>query len=192
MQTQTRYTVIGAGHGGKAMAAHLSLMGFPTMLFNRTPERVAPIIKRGGLDLECGDGGPSGFGRLAGITSNYGEALSRAEVIMVVTPSSAHREVAAGCAPHLRDGQTLILNPGRTCGAIEFAKVLRDQGCRADVTIAEAGTFIYASRSDGPAQARIFRIKEAVPLAALPAKRTGRSSTSCARHIRSSSTGATC
>ncbi len=40
------------------------------------------------------------------------------------------------------------------------------------MTLAEAGTFIYASRSDGPAQARIFRIKEAVPLAALPATRT--------------------
>jgi opine dehydrogenase len=73
----------------------------------------------------------------------------------------------------LRDGQTLVLNPGRTCGAIEFAKVLCDAGCRADVTVAEAGTFLYASRSDGPAQARIFRIKEAVPLAALPAIRTG-------------------
>jgi opine dehydrogenase len=42
------------------------------------------------------------------------------------------------------------------------------------VTIAEAETFIYASRSDGPAQAHIFRIKEAVPLAALPATRTER------------------
>jgi opine dehydrogenase len=49
---------------------------------------------------------------------------------------------------------------------------LKDQGCKADVTVAEAETFIYASRSDGPAQARIFRIKEAVPLAALPATRT--------------------
>jgi opine dehydrogenase len=38
--------------------------------------------------------------------------------------------------------------------------------------VAETETFIYASRSDGPAQARIFRIKEAVPLAALPANRT--------------------
>ncbi|OQY85812.1 MAG: NADP transhydrogenase subunit alpha, partial [Anaerolineae bacterium UTCFX3] len=49
---------------------------------------------------------------------------------------------------------------------------IRDRGCAADVTVAEAETFIYASRSDGPAQARIFRIKEAVPLAALPASRT--------------------
>jgi opine dehydrogenase len=39
------------------------------------------------------------------------------------------------------------------------------------VTVSEAETFIYASRSDGPAQSRIFRIKEAVPLAALPATR---------------------
>jgi opine dehydrogenase len=169
-----RYTVIGAGHGGKSMAAHLAIMGFTTTLFNRTPERVAPIIKRGGLDLECNDGGPCGFGRLHCITSNYGEALADADIVMVVTPSSAHREVAAACAPHLVDGQVIILNPGRTCGAIEFAKVLADHGCHADVTVAEAGTFIYAARSDGPAQARIFRIKEAVPLAALPATRTAR------------------
>ena len=171
---QTRYTVIGAGHGGKSMAAHLAIMGFETTLFNRTPERVAPIIKRGGLDLECNDGGPCGFGRLQRITSNYAEALADADVVMVVTPSSAHREVAACCAPHLRDGQVVVLNPGRTCGAIEFAKVIADHGCRADVTVAEAGTFIYAARSDGPAQARIFRIKEAVPRAALPSTRTAR------------------
>jgi opine dehydrogenase len=41
------------------------------------------------------------------------------------------------------------------------------------VTVAETETFLYASRSDGPAQARIFRIKDAVPLAALPSSRTG-------------------
>ena len=50
--------------------------------------------------------------------------------------------------------------------------MIRDCGCTADITVAEAETFIYASRADGPAQARIFRIKEAVPLAALPACRT--------------------
>jgi opine dehydrogenase len=50
---------------------------------------------------------------------------------------------------------------------------LRDNNCTADVVVAETETFIYASRSDGPAQSRIFRIKEAVPLAALPSNRTG-------------------
>jgi opine dehydrogenase len=87
-------------------------------------------------------------------------------------PSSAHAEIAKRAAPYLQNGQIVVLHPGRTCGAIEFKKVLHDEGCTADVTLAEAETFIYASRSDGPAQARIFRIKEAVPLAALPASRT--------------------
>ncbi len=88
---------------------------------------------------------------------------------MLVVPSSAHASIAKIVAPYVKNGQILILHPGRTCGALEFEKVLRDAGCTADVKIAEAETFIYASRSDGPAQARIFRIKEAVPLAALPA-----------------------
>jgi opine dehydrogenase len=93
-------------------------------------------------------------------------------VIMVVVPSSAHADIARAAAPHLHDGQIVILHPGRTCGAIEFMKVLKDNHCGAAVTVAEAETFIYASRSDGPAQARIFGIKESVPLAALPATRT--------------------
>ena len=43
---------------------------------------------------------------------------------MVVVPSSAHADLAAAMAPHLRDGQVIILHPGRTCGAIEVAAVL--------------------------------------------------------------------
>ena len=172
MTSKTKYTVIGAGHGGKAMAAHLALMGFNTTLFNRTPERVAAIKELGGIDLESQDGSLKGFCKLALVTSSMEEALVNADMIMVVVPSSAHADIAKSCAPYLKDGQIIVLHPGRTCGAIEFAKVLRDEHCKADVTLSEAETFIYASRSDGPAEARIFRIKEAVPLAALPATRT--------------------
>jgi opine dehydrogenase len=174
MSNEIRYTVIGAGHGGKAMAAHLALMGCKVTLYNRTAERVAAIKSRRGIDLESYDGGPHGFGRVAAVTSDMGEALAGADLVMVVVPSSAHADIARAVAPHLRDGQIVVLHPGRTLGAIEFHKVLCDQGCKADVTIAEAETFIYASRSDGPAQARIFRIKEAVPVAALPATHTPR------------------
>jgi opine dehydrogenase len=170
--TATRYTIVGAGHGGKAMAAHLALLGFPVTLFNRTPENVMAIKKRGGIELESGEGGPHGFGRLDHVTSDMGEALEGADMVMVVVPSSAHAEVAAAVAPHLRDGQIIVLHPGRTCGAIEFAKVMKDKHCEADVVVAEAETLIYACRSEGPAQVRIFRIKEAVPIAALPATRT--------------------
>ncbi|RPI31237.1 MAG: NADP transhydrogenase subunit alpha [Chloroflexota bacterium] len=169
MSGDPRYLVIGAGNGGKAMAAHLALMGFQASLYNRTPDHTAAIKARGGIDLESYEGGPRGFGKLSLVTSDIVEALQGADIVMVVTPSTAHADIARISAPYLRDGQIIILHPGRTCGAIEFQKALCDVNCAARVTIAEAETFIYASRSDGPAQARIFRIKDAVPLAALPA-----------------------
>ena len=45
VQPQT-FTVIGAGNGGKAMAAHLALMDCRVVLYNRTPERVRGIKAR--------------------------------------------------------------------------------------------------------------------------------------------------
>lgn len=169
---KTKYTVIGAGNGGKAMAAYMALKGFSVTLYNRTPEHVEAIKKRGGITLEGQDIDAKGFGELAYVTSDIQEALRRSRVVMVVVPATAHADVARIAAPHLQDGQIVILNPGRTLGSLEFRKVLRDTGCKAKVVVAEAQTFVYASRSDGPAQARVFRVKDAVPLAALPASDT--------------------
>jgi len=171
VNTLTRYAVIGAGHGGRAMAAHLALMGFPVTLYNRTPENIAVIKARKGIELTSYEGGPHGFGLLALVTSDIGEALVGVDVIMVVVPSTAHVCIAEAAAPYLRDGQIVVLNPGRTGGALEFTRVLREQGCTADPTVAEAGTLIYASRADGPAQSRLFGMKHSVPIAALPATR---------------------
>jgi opine dehydrogenase len=172
MDGRARYTVIGAGHGGKAMAADLAAKGFPVTLFNRTMERIREIEARGEIELEY-DSGLSRLCPLESVTSDLGEALDGADVVMVVVPAYAHRDIAMACAPHLEDGQIVVLNPGRTGGALEFRQVLNRAGCSADVVIAEAGTFVFASRSTGPAQARIFRRKNAVPLAALPATLTG-------------------
>jgi opine dehydrogenase len=110
---------------------------------------------------------------LQSATSDLGDALETAEVIMVVVPSTAHRHIARNLSRHLHDGQIVVLNPGRTGGAIEFANLLRERSCPAEVTVAETRSFIYRSRSTGPAEARILRIKDAVPLAALPASQTG-------------------
>ena len=168
MNDHLKYTVIGAGNGGKAMSAHMALMGKEVTLYNRTYANIEVIAERGGIDLD-NPGGLAGFGRLAKVTDNMEVALDGADLIMVVVPSSAHHDIAQAMAPYLQDGQIVLLHPGRTCGAIEFDQTLRPSGCTAKPIIAEAETFIFASRSEGPSQARIFRIKESVPLAALPA-----------------------
>ena len=172
MPRSLRYTIIGAGNGGKAMAAHLALMGKEVTLYNRTGSRIEDMKELGTIRLESYEGGPHGLCELELVTADMEAALEKADIVMVVVPASAHASIARRAAPHLRDGQIVILHPGRTGGALEFKKVLRDANCPAKVKVAEAATFIYASRSEGPAEARIFRIKNAVGLAALPATDT--------------------
>ncbi|MEW8979121.1 MAG: NAD/NADP octopine/nopaline dehydrogenase family protein [Symbiobacterium sp.] len=164
-----RYCVIGAGHGGLALAGHLGVMGFPVALWARSPAALEPVRAAGGVFLE---GEVEGFGPVR-VAETLAEALEWADVLLVALPASAHREMARLCAPHLRDGQRVLLLPGRTAGAVEFAHVLREEGCTADVTLGEAQTFPYASRKVGPCHARIHGVKRRVLAAALPASRTG-------------------
>lgn len=169
-----KFAVLGAGHGGTAMAGHLSLMGFNVSLYNRGTERLQSIVAAGGIEIitDCGDSLPHGFAPINVVTSDPAEAIKGRDILMVVVPATAHRFIASQIAPHLQDGQFIILNPGRTGGALEVYKTIRDFGTQADVVVAEAQTFIYASRSMNPAQTKIFRIKNSIPVAALPAHRT--------------------
>ena len=161
--------VLGAGHAGRALAGDLGRLGADVVLWNRTPEHVAEVADRGGVDLE---GEITGFGKIRLVTSDIGEALAGATLVMVCVPAFGHRDVARKCAPHLRDGHIVVLNPGRTFGALEFLHEALDQGAPDGVVVAEAGTFIFASRSSGPAQSRIMRVKRSVPVAAIPCTRT--------------------
>jgi len=160
------YCVIGAGHGGLAMAGHLGIMGYSVNLFNRTDENLAGVRWHGGIKV---DGQVQGFGPVRKATSDIAEAISDVDLIMVVTPSTAHRTLAASMGPYLRDGQIIILNPGRTGGGLEFRKTLNDAKVTARVLLAETQTFIYASRALSRYEGYIYRIKNSVPLATLPA-----------------------
>jgi len=160
------YCIVGAGHGGMAMAGHLAIMGYPVSLYNRTPDNLNGVRWYGGIKV---GGEVKGFGRINLATSDIAEAIAGKDVIMVVTPSTAHAALARQMARHLRDGQIVVLNPGRTGGALEFRKVLDDSNVKAAVFLAETQTFIYASRAISRSEAFIFRIKNRVPLATLPA-----------------------
>ncbi len=151
------------------MAGHLAILGYPVNIFSRNKERIEMIKSRGTIQVR---GVVRGFGKFQKATNVIEEAVENTDIIMVVVPAIGHRFLAEQCAPYLRDGQIVILNPGRTFGAIEFRQVLREKKVTADVTVAEAQTFIYVSRHEEFAKARIFEIKNSVPLAAIPAHKT--------------------
>ena len=163
------FAVLGAGHGGLAMAGHLAVMGFKVSLWNRSPERIDHVRLRGGIEVE---GEVEGFGVPHLATSDIARAVRGADVIMIVVPAHAHSELAERLSPCLQDGQIVVLNPGRTGGALEFTHILKKRKCKADVVVAETQTLIYISRHLEPTRAHIFQIKNEVLVAALPVHRT--------------------
>ena len=170
--TDTRkptFAVIGAGCGGTAMAGYLAMAGYDVALYNRSRARIASFQGRGRIELR---GKIEGIGTLSYIGSDLGRAMAGRSVIMIVTTATGHRPLAQKMAPHLQDGQVVLLNPGRTFGALEFRHVIRAGGCTADVIVAEANTLIYVSRLLVPGTAIIKAVKKQVSVSALCADDT--------------------
>jgi len=176
METKSypKFAVLGAGHGGTAMAGHLSLMGFDVSLYNRSPEKLHAIRAAGGIEIlsDGPDSLPRGFAAIEVVTADAEEVVRGRDILMVVVPASGHKFIAEQIAPFVTDGQFVVLNPGRTGGALEVHRIIKASANTSDVVVAEAQTFIYASRSMNPAQTKVFRIKNSIPVAALPAHRT--------------------
>lgn len=162
--------VIGAGNGGTAIAAYLSHLGANVNLCDLFPEYLEGIIAANGIDLTFE--GKTTHEHLHKITTDISCAISGVRLIMVVTPSFTHRMIAEKCCSFLEDGQVLVLNPGRTGGALDFLNTIRAKGCHADITVAETETLIYSCRRIGPASAEIFGVKKEVAVGAFPANRT--------------------
>lgn len=163
---EVKFCVLGSGHGGMALAGHMAIMGLSVNLYNRGRKKIRSVQHRKGIKVE---GEIQGFGKI-GLASNViKDCLENVDVLMVAVPANGHRFIAQICASYLKENQIVVLNPGRTGGCLEFFHTLREQGIKRLPFLAEAQTFLYASRAIGPGHSKIFSIKNSVPLATLPA-----------------------
>lgn len=163
------FAVIGAGNGGQAIAGYLALNGYKVNLYNRSIERIKDIKQRGYIDLV---GCYNGRGVLNLVTNNIEKAIKNVDVIMVVLPASAHKFIANKIAPIVASNQYIVLNPGRTGGALEFKNIIAKYNPIKEVCIIEAQTLLFACRSLCDGKVKIFGKKNEVKLSALPAIRT--------------------
>ena len=161
------YCVIGAGHGGQALAAYLQYLGNPTVLYNRTKMVIDQINAYGGIELQ---GMINTMVEDITATSSLKETLEKSEIIMVCIPAHAHQDIANQMAPYLKAHHKIIINPGRTLGAFMFDKYLKDAGCDLDLPIGETDTFVLTSRKIRPGISQIFSRKKKLHVAALNPK----------------------
>jgi opine dehydrogenase len=154
--------VCGAGHQGLSMSAHLALHGLDVNLWNRTQKNIQEVIDTG--TIHC-SGIVNGDAKIGKVSSNIGEVIS--DFVMVTTPSSAHKDIARTLAPYVHKDMVVVLNPGRTFGAIEFAEELKKYGISELPHIAETQTIVYTCRKSGKNSTNIFALKKDVEIAAI-------------------------
>jgi len=154
-----RIAVLGAGNGGKMMAAELSTAGWDVNLYE-VPEfadnNLKKIKETGGIEVDITQaspdfkfpgGGKAGFNKITGkITTDIKEALSGVDLIMLPIPAFARERFIRDVAPFLRDGQTVIIWPGYF-GALQCTKLLKELGVKKDIIICETESLIYACKS---------------------------------------------
>lgn len=165
-----KIAILGAGNGGCAAAADLTLRGFEVRLFSRSDKTLLPIMKRGEITLV-----ENGAEQTAGIyfvSPLIIPVVNGADLIVVAAPAVAHEYLARTLAPHLSEGQIILLNPGHTGGSLHFSHLLRSSGCKVDFKLCETVTLTYICRMPGPARVEMYRRTTNLRCAAFPARHT--------------------
>ncbi len=159
-----KISVIGAGNSGLAMAAHLALANNDVTLWNRSAENIATLKNTKTIQAT---GKISGNAKLTEVTDDIEAALANPDIVLIATPAIAHRDLAILFGRHLQKDCIIVLNPGRTCGAIEFSHYYSLQNNPITPEIAETQTVMHTCRKLAPDKVKVMAIKDSVYLAGL-------------------------
>lgn len=142
-----KIAVLGGGNGSYAAATDLSDQGHEVQFWRRDKAGVDSLKKRDNrLSLKDFQGERECV--LALVTSDIGEAVNDARLIVCPAPANAQEDIATALAPHLVSGQVVFLPPG-SLGSYLMAKIVQQEGNQQKVAFAEAGTLPYLTRKHG-------------------------------------------
>ena len=164
-----KVSIIGAGNGGQAIAAYLSIQGCDVSICDTDSAKIEELKELGYIRLQ---GRIEGVGKVSCFTTDVADIIPESDIVMVTTTANAHHAVAKSIAPFVKDNQIIILNPGRTCGALVFKQALKEAGCSKRYFLGEAQTLVYACRLVKNGVVNIIGVKDEVLLSALPASDT--------------------
>lgn len=155
-----KITIIGAGNGGQALSAYCSSKGYKVCLYNRSLEKLSDLSQSKRIYLH---GCLSSENIIDELTDDIEIAVSYSDFLLIVTPATAHKQLARQMAPFLKDGHTIILNPGRTLGALSFENELRKYNSK-KINVGETQTLLFACRLSDQNHVNIIGIKAHVPV----------------------------
>ncbi len=140
-----KFTVIGSGNAGLIHAAKLFERGIEVGVLKTSVygdmEFFNRISKNSAYDVvDLTNGGHKFTAKMAFITRDVKRAVEFADILMIMTTTTQHEDVAKLIAPYVRDGQIIVLVPGYM-GSLLFKKYIHK-----DIIYTECETTAYNGR----------------------------------------------
>lgn len=157
-----RVAILGAGAIAYGSAALLSRQGHEPVLWSPSGARTKDLAA--GAHLKAS-------GQIEGtfrpqIAASAAEAVRNAEAVMVALPAYGHRHVFDAVAPHLSNGQVVVISSHSSFGALYLDKALAARKLK--LPIVAWSTTVTTGRQRGTTEVNVANIRKKVDASVLP------------------------
>ena len=176
MSASERLTVGIAGAGSIAFgtAALLEERGHAAMLWSPSGAGTEGLAAAGALMAEG-----AVAGRFTPRVAADAEALCAADVLLIAVPAYGHKRVMDALAPHVREGQPVIISSHASFGALYLSRLLAVRAVAAPIIA--WGTTVVTGRKTGPATVAVNTVRSRVDIGVVPASAAGEGMALCER-----------
>lgn len=157
-----RVGILGAGAIGYGTAALLAEAGHEPLLWSPSGTRTSALAVGQSL---------TATGAIQGtltprIASTCSEAVTGADVVFFALPANAYKMAFDAAAPHVRDGQPIVISSHLSFGALYLSKVLAERGISAP--IAALASTLFTARQTSSTSVHIGTMRPKVDMAVIP------------------------
>lgn len=166
-----KIAVLGAGNGGCALAAHLTLQGHVVNLFEipELADTFKPLAEK--KEIVISGKAENGIAKLYKVTTDIREAVKGIDTIFISVPAFGYSRMSQLLVPFLTPDQLVVFLPGSFATFILLGEMKRQKAV-VDITIAEGATLPYAARLKTRNEVVIEGTTFVLPVGVFPAKRT--------------------
>ncbi|WP_282061283.1 NAD/NADP octopine/nopaline dehydrogenase family protein [Roseobacter litoralis] len=174
MSDAVRIGIAGAGSVAFGTAALLHEQGHDPMLWSPSGAgtealKTAPLQASGAIEVTFEP-------RIAGSA----EELAREnDILLLALPAYGHKAVMDALAPHIRDGQHVIISSHASLGAVYLMQLLAARGIKAPITA--WGTTVVTGRRQTGSAVQVNTVRKRVDLCTVPDTQSDRALDECKR-----------
>ena len=174
MSDALRIGIAGAGSVAFATAALLHQQGHDPMLWSPSGAgtealETAPLRALGAIEAEFTP-------RIAGSAA---ELARDNDILLLALPAYGHKAVMDALAPHIRDGQHVIISSHASLGAVYLMQLLAARGIKAPITA--WGTTVVTGRRQAGSAVQVNTVRKRVDLCTVPDTQADRGLDDCQR-----------